>query len=413
MKLRAKLHAIDLWMEHHLDLGEGMHWLSHHARPVGSALAVLAVLGYALSGWTRIGPDEVAVVRRFGRPVQDLGPGFSWRWPWPIEESLRVKPDRVHTVEIGFRAVPGAGATPAALAWSTQHEEALMITGDGNLVELQATVRYRIDRRKLHTYLFEVKDPDEIVRGQTESVLRAAVAGRPFLDLLTSARQPFVQDVEARLVRRCEEVSGQQLGIVIDGVSLHDLHPPQDVVGAFHDVIKAMQGRDRQINEAEAEARLKRHRKEVQARWTVVQAEAASNEKVLEAETERSRFLARLEARSQLPLADELDLLSETCSVLGQGQDIVAAMEDYQRRRRERVAAQAVLNDFRLFWDALGLVLKDRDAIVLDADKVPGRRHLFLFDLNQLRIPIPGLMPQGQRALPARGPAEEVPDEGG
>ena len=36
--------------------------------------------------------------------------------------------------------------------------------------------------------------------------------------------------------------------------------------------------------------------------------------------------------------------------------------------------------------------------VMLDADKVPGRRHLFLFDLNQLRIPIPGLMPSGRRS---------------
>ena len=52
-------------------------------------------------------------------------------------------------------------------------------------------------------------------------------------------------------------------------------------------------------------------------------------------------------------------------------------------------------------------------AIVLDADKVPGRRHLFLFDLNQLRIPIPGMMSPGRRSLPPPGnPREEAPDGG-
>ena len=52
---------------------------------------------------------------------------------------------RIRTVEVGFRATQEKTETP--LGWSSTHgnnanrleEEALMITGDGNLVELQAT----------------------------------------------------------------------------------------------------------------------------------------------------------------------------------------------------------------------------------------------------------------------------------
>ena len=101
-------------------------------------------------------------MRRFGRPLRDdLKPGLHWRWPWPVEEVTRVQPEQVHTVEVGFRTA--AEAEPA-VAWtgpartrgdsSAVPDEAVMITGDGNLVELQASVRYRIAQPRV--YLFEV-----------------------------------------------------------------------------------------------------------------------------------------------------------------------------------------------------------------------------------------------------------------
>src|SRR5262249_8661186 len=66
---RAKLEAADRWMARYLDPGELVHWLSHHWKPVvGLAVLLLAIL-YALTGLVTVGPDEVAVVRRFGRPL--------------------------------------------------------------------------------------------------------------------------------------------------------------------------------------------------------------------------------------------------------------------------------------------------------------------------------------------------------
>ena len=62
-----------------------------------------AIVVYAVSGLTQIGPEEVAIVRRFGRPLDDdLGPGLHWRWPWPVEDIARIRPNRIYTVEVGF-----------------------------------------------------------------------------------------------------------------------------------------------------------------------------------------------------------------------------------------------------------------------------------------------------------------------
>src|SRR5207253_1380284 len=82
-----------------------------------------------------------------------------------------------------------------ARAWSSPHgtdgllavpDEALMITGDGNLLELQGTVRYTISDPR--TYLFEVTDAPALLRSAAESVLRETVAGHTFADLLTGGR---------------------------------------------------------------------------------------------------------------------------------------------------------------------------------------------------------------------------------
>jgi Cu+-exporting ATPase len=377
-RMTDRLHALDSWMAHYLNADEFVHWLSHQWKPVSAGVLVLVAGAYAASGLTQIRPDEVAVVRRFGRPLEtDLGPGLHWRWPWPIEEITRLQPERIHLVTIGFRTeVRGADAVPLAGsgAWSTEHrgiiklvpDEAVMITGDGNMVELQASVRYTI--REPRVYLFEVREPDELIRAVTESVLREAVAGRPFIELLTIDRGRFQEEVVARLSDRFRAFGTHGVGIAIDGLSLPDVHPPQEVVQAYHEVAKAMENRDRVKNEAFAGAIQQERRSEAEALKTVRSAEADRNERILSARADHDAFTAWLDTRKY----------------------------------------QAALTDFRLFWDALGKALNGREKLIIDADKVPGRRQLLLFDPDKFKIPVPVMIPD--RGGPARRGMNE--DEG-
>src|SRR5262249_10743027 len=69
LRLRQGLKSLDQWLERHLDLHEGLHWLSHHLRPAMLTLLSLGMVGYVLSGLTQVGPDQLGVVQRFGRPL--------------------------------------------------------------------------------------------------------------------------------------------------------------------------------------------------------------------------------------------------------------------------------------------------------------------------------------------------------
>jgi regulator of protease activity HflC (stomatin/prohibitin superfamily) len=271
-------------------------------------------------------------------------------------------------------------------------------------VEIQATVRYAVADPRV--YLFEVQDLEGILRAATESVLREAVAGQPFQDLLTVHREQFQANVLDRLGRRCAEYGDHGLGIRLDGLSLHDLHPPQEVVQAYHDVARAMEARDRLINEARAEAVRKHRSAEAQALQTVRQAQSSAHETVSQATAARDTFLARLRARNGLSLEEEWRLFSEAAEVYAQGGDLTAAYEDYERRRRDRIAVQVFLTDFRLSWEAIVRALGGRDKILVDTDKLPGRRHLMLFDPETFRPPPPMMFP------PERGPRAPRSDEG-
>jgi Cu+-exporting ATPase len=357
-KDRAK--DFDQWLTRHIDLGETLHWCEDHWCRLTLIAAALLVAGYLASGLTIIAPDEVGVARRFGRPVADLEPGWYWRYPWPVEDTLRVS-QQIRTVSIGFRestGLPspsgrGAGGE-GALTWSSTHrketrigKEAMMMTGDGNLVDLLVTVRFKVTDPRV--YLFQVNNAEEIVRAATESELRAMVAGRPFLELLTSQRGRFQTEVLDRVQARCKDLVPGGLGIEFDGISIIDLHPPAEVVDAYYEVAKAMEERDRRINQAEEQAISRKKRTEGEITKILAQARAAKAEKIQEALKDQSRFEAQYRPRQDHP----------------------------------------ALVDFCVYWETVSKALMGRELLLIDSDKVAVRRNLMLFDPELFRVPVP------------------------
>ena len=406
---------LDSWMERNLNIDEFFHWLGHRWRPVLALLALLLLGGYALSGFTQIEPDEKGVVLRFGREADELEPGLHYCWPWPIDRVVRIQPDRIRTVELGFRTVAGSGKAPGAMSWASLHgadgikrieDEAVMITGDGNLVEVQATVRYRV--KNAHVYLFQVADADELVRASAESVVRGLIAGRPFLELLTARRAEFQLTVLERLRKRCAKYG---LGIELDGLALHDLHPPQEVVSAYHDVTRAMEWYDQRIKDALASQVKTVEDAKAQQVEIETKAKATYTATVSRADAEQKRFLLWSQARKTLPFDQEWPLVLGAVDGLLKGDNPADVYAGYAKRRTELQAAQATLMDFRLYWEALGQALTGREMVLVDAERLPGRRQLLLLDPDRFRMPFPVFVPQN-RGSPDRAPvgkSEEGP----
>ena len=228
----------------------------------------LGALAYLASGITVIGPDQVGVLRRFGRyhaPL--LRPGLHVRMPAPIEtrdrgraRSIASGPGRPDGPDRARRRSRSPGAPAMACA---RDESALFFTGDENLVELAGVVEYHFTRPACPTLLFTVADVDQAVAAAAEGVFREETGRTPLEAILVGARREFEVDLAPRVCNERLDASG--LAVVVDRVRVVDAHPPREVVPAYRDVSAAVSDAERSLNQARADA--------AQRRWAA-QAEA-------------------------------------------------------------------------------------------------------------------------------------------
>jgi len=149
-------------------------------------------------------------------------------------------------------------------------------------------------------------------------------------------------------------------------------------VEAYHQVTTAMEKRDERVNQATSEALSRERKQEAESLQTVRKAEAAALDKVRRAEAARDAVTARVCARRGLAWDQEWDLLRGAILEALNDEPAEEVERHYRERRADAVTRQVVLTDFRLYWEALSSALTDREKVIIDADSVPGRRHLWL-----------------------------------
>jgi P-type Cu+ transporter len=401
-----RLRNFDSWAEQHLNSHEFVHWLEIRWRSVLTTSAVAALIIWACSGFSAIAADEVGVLTRFGRPIEELPPGLSWHWPWPIEQTTRVKRGRIETIEIGFRTAAPLTSSSGIQGWASSHagegiqrmaDEVVMATGDGNLIEAMATLRYAIDRPT--AYLYQSLDVTQILRSVAESAMRELAASMSFAELLTTGRATF-ETTAFELIRQRIEAYGD-LGVRVDGLSVHDLHPPGDVVPAYQDVARSMEARDRLVNEAEGDTIRRRRSAQAEALGIERTARAAGRETVLGAEGSQAAFLAMLAIRNDIGLSNQTSLLLNALQITWKARSARTGFEFYERARTAALLKQVDLTDFRLYWNAITQALSGREKVLIDSDRVPGRRNLLLFDPEPFRASI--LLPAATERPRGRG----------
>lgn len=83
------------------------------------------------------------------------------------------------------------------------------------------------------------------------------------------------------------------------------------------------------------------------------------------------------------------------------GENADTVTREIDNRRKQKLAERRALTDFRLYLDAVVIVLRGRDKILIDVDKLPGKRHLLLMDPeNAPRLPPVAFPPRGSAIDP-------------
>jgi modulator of FtsH protease HflK len=245
------------------------------------ALFVIVALWLA-SGFYRVLPDEQGVVTRFGAYVSTTENGLHWHMPYPIEEVTRPKVTRVNRVEIGFRSAGDAGRSDVT---RQVPEEALMLTGDENIIDINSTIFWVIsDAGK---FLFNVRDPEATVKAAAESVMREIVGQTPIASALAEGRGA----IEARARTDLQAIlDAYNSGIQITQSQLLKVDPPQQVVDSFRDVQRARADQERLRNEAEAYRNDIIPRARGEAEQLVQEAQAYKQEVVARSSGDAQRF---------------------------------------------------------------------------------------------------------------------------
>ncbi len=247
-------------------------------------LVIIAVLvvAWLLSGIYIVNPDEEGVVLRFGKYDRSTVPGPHYALPIPIETVYKPKVTQVLRSEIGYRNV-GQTTTFQQGRVRTMPQEASMLTGDENVVNVQFSVQYKI--KDAVQYLFHVADPTAMVHNAAEAAMREVI-GNNLIDAAITDGKLQIQSDATQLLQVILDRYGA--GIQVLAVQLQDVHPPQEVVEAFKDVASAREDKSRIINEAEAyrnellptargEASAIRNEAEAYAATRVQHAEGAAN----------------------------------------------------------------------------------------------------------------------------------------
>jgi len=244
------------------------------ARGVGltaTVVGAIAALIWLASGAFIVQDGQVGIVTTFGKLSHTTAAGFNWRWPAPFQAHETVNVAQVQTTEIGYRSN----------LRNKQPNEALMLTGDQNIVDVQFSVQYKITNPV--AWVFNNRDQVETVRDAAETVVRELV-GKARLDAVLQENRDQLAGDARRAIQQL--ANGYGLGAEIVGVTMQSVQPPDQVAPAFQEVAKAQQERERARGEAQgyaddilpqAKARAARLMEDAQAYRAQVENTAAGN----------------------------------------------------------------------------------------------------------------------------------------
>ena len=262
---------------------------------LGIGLAVLAAI-WLYSAVYVVDEQEQAVVLRFGKYYETVGPGLNIYFP-PIDRKYmeNVTRERSYT------------------------KQGQMLTEDENIVEVPLTVQYKITN--LQDFVLRVDQPEISLQHATDSALRHVVGSTAMDQVLTEGREQMAGEIKERLQRFLDTY---QTGITVTQVNVQSAAAPREVQEAFDDVIRAREDEQRSRNQAEGYANGVIPEARGQAQRIIEDANGYRDEVVSRAKGEADRFTKLVTeyrkapdvTRQRLYLETMQDVYSNTSKVL-------------------------------------------------------------------------------------------------
>ncbi len=263
----------------------------------GKFISILIVVGFGVwiaSGIYTVDQQEQAVELRFGQYSETNEAGLNWHWPAPFETVEIINTQNVNTVEVGYRE---SGRNVQSVP-----REALMLTEDENIIDVQFAVQY--DIKSPTDLLFNVSEyspretADTVVRQATESAVREIV-GRNTMDFaITDGRAQLAAETKG-LVQAI--LDRYETGVNIRSVEMQNAQPPTQVKDAFDDVVRAREDEERLKNLAEAYSNDVIPRARGFSARILQEAEAYKAAVIAKADGETSRFKQVLDEYRKAP----------------------------------------------------------------------------------------------------------------
>jgi membrane protease subunit HflK len=213
------------------------------------ALMVLAFFG---SGFFTVGPQEKAVILRFGKPVGEgdkilLNAGLHWSLPYPIDEVVKIPitEQQIVSSTIGwYLTTPEAELSGEEMPAGPTLNPAIdgyVLTADRNILHARATLRYHIDDPM--RYVFGFTNAQMTVQNALNNALLYTAASFNVDDILLNRVDEFREAVQLRVTDLAEQ---EQLGIVIEQCDVES-RPPRQLQSVFDQVTDARVNRDKAL----------------------------------------------------------------------------------------------------------------------------------------------------------------------
>ena len=252
------------------------------------AIVLVAVIALAsLSCFYTVDDKQQAVVTTFGKVTGITDAGFHFKLPFGIQQVEKVNVNVYQHIELGYRSSTNETVT----------DEASMITGDYNIVNVDFFIEYKISDPV--RYLYASDDPTEILRNLNQNQTLKGVSSSAVDSVLTDGKENIQMQVKSLVT---EILNEYDIGLTVVDIKIQDAEPPtQDVIEAFKAVETAKQKAETVVNDAKAYQNAKLPDAQAQADKLIQNAEYLKQKRINEAVEQVAMFEAMYEEYARNP----------------------------------------------------------------------------------------------------------------